>query len=157
MPHENFIKNITSKDINLSKNTIRNMIKSASIADFKELCEKSGFIFPFLKERITNDFVKLINKDDLKTVFEFAKIYNCDFENLIVKSWLKFASQDLTDDILDLFETGTDEQKTYAALYFKYIQDPLALEYLNNLAHSGNDFLVIAAAQTLSAFGETDT
>ena len=74
MVDKNFIKNITSKDINLSKNTISNMIKTASIDCFEELCEKSDFIFPFLKERISNDFVKLISKDDLKTVFEFSKI-----------------------------------------------------------------------------------
>ena len=70
MPNENFIKNITSKDIKLSQNTILNMVKTVSVDNFRELCEKCDFIFPFLKERIINDFVKLINKEDLKAVFE---------------------------------------------------------------------------------------
>ncbi len=156
MPDVNFIKNITSKDINLSKNTISNMIKSASLDSFKELCEKSDFIFPFLKDRITNDFVKLIEKQDLKTVFEFSKIYCFDFENLIVDSWLKFASEDLTDEILEVFDNGTDEQKAYCALYFKHIQDSLALEYLNKSAYSDFEPLKVNCAQTLSAFKDYD-
>ena len=118
MPSENLIKNITSKDINISKNTIKNMIKSANIADFGLLCEKADFIFPFLKDRITSDFVKLVEEQDLKTIFEFSKIYCPDFEDLIVKSWIKFASEDLTDEILALFEEGTVEQKAYCAKYF---------------------------------------
>ena len=152
MPNDNFIKNITSKDINISKNTILNMINSASIECFKELCEKSDFIFPFLKERIVKDFVKLINKEDLKTVFEFSKIYCYDFENLILNSWLKFADEDLTDEILELFEKGTDEQKAYCALYFSHIKDSLALEFLNKYAYSNFEPLKINCAQALSAF-----
>ena len=74
MSSQNFIKNITSKDINLSKNTILQMVKSVNIEDFSELCQKSDFIFPFLKERIINDFVKLINKENLNAIFEFSKI-----------------------------------------------------------------------------------
>ena len=104
MPVENFIKNITSKDIKLSLNTIENMIKSQNIKAFQLLCEKAGFIFPFLKERIIKDFVNLIDKENLSSVFEFSRVYCFDFEDLIVNSWLKFASEDLTDEILELFE-----------------------------------------------------
>ena len=42
------------------------MIKSANFEDFSFLCEKADFIFPFLKERISADFVKLIEEEDLK-------------------------------------------------------------------------------------------
>jgi len=152
MPKNNFIKNITSKDINLSQNTILNMIKTSSLEDFKELCKNSDFIFPFLKERIIKDFVKLIDKENLTTVFNFSKIYCLDFEDLIINSWLKYACEDLTDDILELFENGSDEQKAYCALYFKHIQDPLALEYLNKYAYSDFEALKINCAQTLGKF-----
>jgi len=154
MSDKNFIKNITSKDIELSKNTILNMIKSVSLDDFRELCEKSDFIFPFLKERIVKDFVKLINKEDLKAVFEFSKIYCSDFEDLIVNSLLKFASEDLTDEILNILENGTQEQKAYCVLYFSHIQDTLSLEYLNKYSYSDFEPLKINCAQTLSKFGD---
>ena len=156
MPSENLIKNITSKDINLSINTIKNMIKSANFEDFSFLCEKADFIFPFLKERIVRDFVKLVEENDLKTVFEFSKIYCPDFEDLIVDSWVKFASQDLTDEILVLFEDGTVEQKAYCAKYFSRIQDPLALEYLYSNALVDFEPLKTNCALALSAFNDVE-
>lgn len=157
MQNENFIKNITSKDINLSINTIKNLINSENIEQFSELCQKADFIFPFLKERITNDFVKLVCRENLKTIFEFSKIYCCDFEKIIVNSWLKFACEDLTDEILELFENGTNEQKTYCAKYFYYIQDFIALDCLNKNSKSDFEPLRINCAQTLKKFGDNDT
>ena len=156
MPHENFIKNITSKDIKLSHFTIENMIKTQDIEAFKLLCEKADFIFPFLKERITSDFVKLIKEENLEVVFKFSEIYCADFEDIIVNSWIKFASQDLTDEILDLFEKGTVEQKAYCAKYFSRINDPLALEYLNKYVFDNFEPLKTNCAIALSAFNETE-
>ena len=138
MLDENFIKNITSKDIKLSHSIIENMIKASDIEAFRTLCEKSDFIFPFLKERISSDFVKLIKEENLSAIFKFSEIYCADFEDIIVNSWVKFASEDLTDEILALFENGTIEQKAYCAKYFSRINDPLALEYLNNFIDSQN-------------------
>lgn len=151
----NFLKNITSKDILLSQNTIKDLIKTADTKLFQELCDKSDFIFPFLKERIIKDFVKFISKEDLKTIFEFAKIYNEDFSSLIVSSLTKFASEDLTDDILELFETGSEEQKAYCALYFSKIKDTLALDFLNKNALSDFEPLKVNCAKTLAEFKDT--
>lgn len=156
MNYENFIKNITSKDIKLSHATIETMIKTKDLNAFKLLCEKSDFIFPFLKERISTDFIKLIKKEDLKVIFDFSKIYCIDFENIIVNSWIKYASEDLTDEILDLFENGTNDQKAYCAKYFSKIQDPLALEYLNKYALNNFEPLKTNCALALSAFGDVE-
>ncbi|MBQ8634868.1 hypothetical protein IJ425_01775, partial [bacterium] len=156
MSSENFIKNITSKDINLSINTIKSLIETENIEQFSELCNKSDFIFPFLKERIIKDFINQIKKENLKTIFKFSSIYCQDFEDLIVASWVKFACEDLTDEILELFENGSDEQKAYCAKYFLHIKDPLAVEFLNKYAKSDFEPLKINCAQTLNIFKNTD-
>lgn len=156
MKPENFIKDITSKDIKLSHSTILNMIKDLDTEAFGLLCEKCDFIFPFLKERINADFVKLIEEKDLNAVFKFSEIYCADFEDMIVNSWVKFASQDLTDEILELFENGTVEQKAYCAKYFVKIQDPLALEHLKNNVFSDFEPLKTNCALALSAFQDVE-
>ena len=156
MKPENFIKDITSKDIKLSHSTILNMIKDLDTEAFGLLCEKADFIFPFLKERINADFVKLIEEKDLNAVFKFSKIYCADFEDMIVNSWVKFASQDLTDEILELFENGTVEQKAYCAKYFVKIQDLLALEHLKNNVFSDFEPLKTNCALALSAFQDVE-
>ncbi len=155
MPLADLLKNITSKDKNLYESTIKNLVKSGDCDDFKNLCENSEFIFSFIKEKIINDFVKLINKNDLDRIFKFAKIYSYDFEDLIVKSWLKYADEDLTDTLLELFEKGTDFEKTYCARYFTFIKDPLALDYLYENVKKDFIPLKINCAKALSAFSDT--
>ena len=157
MQSENFIKNLISKDINVSKNTIANLIKSKNIEQFKLLVKNCDFIFPNIKQRIINDFVKIINITDLDLIFEFSKIYCEDFEDIIVKSWLKFADDDLTDRILELFEKGGNDQKAYCAKYFYFINDPLALDYLINEAKT-TDFEPLRGncAMALCAFKNSE-
>ena len=150
-----FIKNITSKDINLSKKTILDLINSKDLSKFKLLTEKEDFIFPFLKDRITKDFVNLINKENIETLFEFTKVYSFDFEEMIVKSLLKFANEDLTDRILEIFENGTKEEKTYCAKYFCYIKDPLALDFLYKNAKSDFNPLKTNCILALKSFNDT--
>ena len=147
-----FIKNITSKDIKLSQKTIFDLINSANIEDFKLLAENGDFIFPFLKDRISKDFVKLVNKENLKTIFEFTKVYSSDFEDMIVNSLLKFADENLTDEILNIFENGTKEQKAYCAKYFCHIKDTLALEFLYENINSDFEPLKINSILALKAF-----
>lgn len=154
MSENNFIKNITSKDLNLSKNTIKNLIYSVNIEQFSELCEKADFIFPFLKERIIKDFLNFVKNENLYTIFEFSKIYSYDFEDLIVLSWVKFACEDLTDEILELFENGSDEQKAYCAKYFSHVKDTLSLELLRKYAYSDYEPLRNNCAIALSGFGD---
>lgn len=150
-----FIKNITSKDINLSKKTILDLINSADLAKFRLLVEKEDFIFPFLKERISKDFVNLINKENLNTLFEFTKVYSFDFEEMIIKSFLKFANEDLTDEILEIFQTGTNDQKAYCAKYFCYIKDPLALDFLYENSSSDFNPLKTNCILALKSFSDT--
>lgn len=157
MSSNNLIKNITSKDLNLSLETTKTLINSGNEEDFKELTSKAEFIFPFLRKKINDNFVKLINKENLNTIFAFSKIYCEEFESLIVNSWVKFADEDLTDELLELFEKGTDAQKTYCAGYFKHINDPLALEYLKQYSKSDNFSLKTNCARALKEFGEEET
>ncbi len=157
MSSENFIKNLTSKDKNLYKQTLQELINSSDSKQFSELCQNCDFIFPFVKERIISDFVKLVNKENLKTVFEFSKIYCADFEDLIVKSWVKFANEALSDEILELLDKGEVEQKAYAVLYFKYIKDNLCLEALDKLSKSDFQPLKINCAKVLAEFKDTKT
>lgn len=156
MSSSNLFKNIISKDINQSRTAIISLIESNDLEGFKEIVSKADYIFPFVKEKIINNFVKLINKNNLETVFEFSKIYSPDFEDMIVKSWIKFANEDLTDRILELFDKGTVEQKTYCAKYFCAVKDNLSIELLNKYAFSDFEPLKINCASALGGFQEKE-
>lgn len=144
--------NLISKDRKISLEAAKAVVNSADTETFKKLCEKSEFIFDFIKEKIVENLCFAVNYANVSNIVKFTKIYNAYFEDFIVKSWVNFANEDLTDEILELFESGIDEQKTYAAGYFYYINDPLALEYLNKFAMSNYEPLAGNCARALNKF-----
>jgi len=143
---------LISKDYRVSSAAACNVINNCDGETFLKLCEKSEFIFDFLKEKIVKNLINAVNKENLHNVFEFTKIYNADFEDFIVFSWLKFANEDLTDKIFEYFENGTKEQMAYAAAYFSHINDPVALEYLNKFALDDFEPLAQNCALALRSF-----
>jgi len=156
MSSSNLLKNIISKDINTQTKAIKNLINSANLEDFKEICKNSDFIFPYVREKFIKNFIKLINKNDLETIFKFSSVYSYEFEDIIVKSWVKFADEDLTDRILELFEVGTLEQKAYCAKYFSHIKDTLSLELLKTNAFCDYEPLKLNCAVALSQFKDEE-
>lgn len=146
--------NLMSKDKNTARSAANLVVNNSDVETFKILCEKSEFIFDFIKEKIIQNLCCAVNFKNLSNIFNFTKIYNQDFEDFIVQSWINFADEDLTDKILELFENGTNEEKTYAAAYFYHINDPLALEYLNNFAFCEFEPLAQNCARTLKQFND---
>lgn len=87
----------------------------------------------------------------------FLKYYSPSYEDVIVNALVKFADEDLTDDMLNKLESGTVEEKTYAARYFAYVQDPLALDALRTNSHSENDYLTANCASTLAVMNDKES
>jgi len=146
--------NLISKNQETAKAAAHAIIENSDVETFEKLCEKSEFIFDFLKEKIIKNLCCAVNRENIPNIFKFTKIYSLDFENFIINSWLKFANEDLTDEILALFETGDDGQKAYAAAYFSQINDPVALEYLEKYAFSDFEPLAQNCAIALSKFND---
>ena len=85
------------------------------------------------------------------------KYYSPAYEDFIINSLVKYADEDLTDRMLDLLEKGTDNEKIYAAKYFSYIHDPLALYCLKQNAYSSNEYLAMNCASALSAMDDRES
>ena len=56
--------------------------------------------------------------------------------------------------MLEFLEKGTDDEKTYAAKFFSYVQDPLAIELLKKNSYTENEYLNTNCAITLAAMKE---
>ncbi len=147
-------KNIISKDNILSDEAAKTIVNNCDFESFKTLCDNSDCLFEHIIDKIIKKLVCATNSNNIETTFEFSKCYNLQIGEYILKSWLKFANEDITDRILLLFETGTVEQKIYAAKYFETINDTLALELLYKNAFNDNEDLSAACANTLAAFAD---
>lgn len=146
--------NLMSKDFNVAKSAAREVVEKKDIEAFKEICDKSEFIFDFIKEKILKNLLNSVDEGNFKNLFAFMNCYCTDFEDFIVLGLVKFANEDLTDEILELLETGTDEQKTYCAGYFTHILDPVALDLLRGNIKSDFQPLQSNCAKALRAFDD---
>ena len=107
-------------------------------------------MFDFVKQNVVQRLSKCCNESNYKNLLKFLKYYSPSYEEFIVSTLAKYADEDLTDVMLSVFESGTDDEKTYCAKFFSYIKDPLSIEFLNKNAFSPNQSLSANCASTLA-------
>ncbi|MFI3300063.1 MAG: hypothetical protein R3Y28_01460 [Candidatus Gastranaerophilales bacterium] len=148
---ENF-KKLTGKNRKDYEQVAFNLINNAEVELFSELIDKDDFIFDFIKQNVANRLAEQINEKNYKNLLKFLPFYSPSYEDFIVSALIKYADEDLTDELLELLENGNTSKKTYITRYFAFIHDPLALELLRKYAYCENDFLASNCAYALSKF-----
>lgn len=148
---EQLVKDLTAKDEKKAFSAAQVLINTSDVEAFKLLADKSEFLFDFVKNNVCKRLQRAINDTNYRNLFAFFKIYCPDFEDVIVSSIAEFANEDLTDEMCELLEKGTDEEKAYAAKYFSYIPDTIAAEILTSYAFSDNEAIAFNSAKALSS------
>ena len=146
------LKKLTGKNKNDYETVAKHLVDDCDVELFKELVDNDDFLFDFVKNNVAQRIENAVNQNNYQNLVEFLKYYSQSYEDAIVDSLVKYADEDLTDLMLDKFENGCDNEKTYAAKYFAKIQDPLAYEFLRLNSYSDNEFLAQNCAMTLGAW-----
>ena len=144
-----YFKNLTGKDELKAQQAAEFLVNSARIDLFKKLIDKSDYLFDFVKNNVAKRIEKVINKENYTNLIKFFEIYSTDYDDLFASILAKHANQDLTDDIFEILENGTTAQKTYAAKYFSYIPDTVALEALSKYSLCDEENLAFNSAEAL--------
>ena len=135
----------------------KHLINDCDTKLFQELIENDSFLFDFVKQNVASRLEKVCNAKNYLNLLNFLKFYSPSYEEFIVSTLAKYANEDLTDKMLELFENGTEDEKTYCAKFFSYIQDPLAIDLLKLNAYSENSSLSSNCASTLAILGDTES
>lgn len=146
-----YVKKLTGKDPKEFEFAAAHIINNSDLSAFKELVEKSDFLFDFIKKNVSKRLTSAVNSSNFRNIIPFLTVYSPDYESFIVLALVKFANEELTDEMLELFENGTDEQKAYCAKYFSYINDTLSIDLLRKYSYSDFDALSLNCAEALSA------
>lgn len=146
------LKKLTGKNKNDYEAVAKHLVDDCDVELFKELVDNDDFLFNFVKNNVAQRLENAVNQNNYQNLVEFLKYYSQSYEDVIIDSLVKYADEDLTDLMLDKFENGCDNEKTYAAKYFAKIQDPLAYEFLRLNSYSDNEFLAQNCAMTLGAW-----
>lgn len=148
------LKKLTGKNPKDFEPVAHALINNSDVKLFVELVEKDDFLFDFVKQNVADRLAKVCNESNYFNLLNFLKYYSPSYEEFIVSTLVKYADEDLTDKMLEIFEDGTDEEKTYCAKYFSYIQDSLALDLLRANAYSENTSLSANCASTLAVLND---
>lgn len=135
----------------------KHLINDCDIELFKELVENDDFLFDFVKQNVAQRIEAQINEKNYRNLVEFLKYYSQSYENVIISALVRYADEDLTDEMLSKLENGTDAEKTYAAKYFAKIQDPLAYDFLKCYSYSDNEFLAQNCAFALGQWRDEES
>lgn len=149
--NEQLVKELTAKDETKALAAAQSIIDNTNIDAFQIITDKSEFLFDFVRTNVNKRLQKAINENNYRNLFGFLKIYSPDFEDTIAGGLAKYANEDLTDEMLDLLENGTESEKIYCAKYFSYIPDTISADLLTEYALEDNEALAFNAAKALGA------
>lgn len=152
-----YVKKLTGKDPKDFEYAAAHIINNSDTQAFEALIEQSDFLFDFIKRNVEKRLSNAINQNNYKNLLNFLKTYSYDYEDVIVSSLVKFADEDLTDEMLELLENGTNEQKAYSAKYFSKVNDTLSIELLRKYADFDFDPLAQNCAQALGAMKDEES
>lgn len=152
MSNKDLIKKLTSKNKTDYEPVAHQLINTPDISLFEELVNQDDFLFDFVKRNVSQRLQNACNASNYRNLLALMKVYSPFYEDFIASTLAKFADEDLTDELLEIFENGTEAEKTYCAKYFSHIKDPLALDFLREGAFSENENLSSNCAATLGAF-----
>ncbi len=154
---DDLIKQLTGKNKQEYEAAAAHLVNQADEEMFKALVEKDDFLFDFVKQNVADRIANVLNENNYKNLLSFLKYYSPSYEDVIISTLVKFADEDLTDKMLDIFESGTNSEKTYCAKFFTYIQDPLSIDLLRENAKTDDDFLNANCAAALGAMKEEES
>ena len=148
--------NLINKDFNVQKSAAAVIINEPDVFSFKILAEKSEFIFDFIKDKVRLNLLNAVNEGNVLNLFGFMKYYSSDFEDVIVKSFIKFNNDDIKTRMLNILKDGTVEEKTYAVKYFAQIKDSIDKKVIGEFIISDFYPLKSASIELLSKYGDRE-
>ncbi len=143
------LNDLTGKDELKASKAASYLIENSDIELFNMLVQKTDFLFDFVRSNVYSRLENAVNNDNFMNILKFFEVYSQYYDDFFASVLSKHANENLTDIIFELLEKGTVSQKTYAAKYFFYIPDTVALEALSKLAFSDDDALSFNSAEAL--------
>ncbi len=154
---EVLFKNLTGKNEHLALKAANEVLNDTNNEEFIEyFASKFEFLFDFVQNNVKTRFEHVINNENYLNLLKFFKYYSYNLDDFVVSILVKYANEDLTDKILEIFEAdnSSEIEKLYCAKYFYYIPDTIAIDALNKNAFCDFEPLMLNCAQSLKEMND---
>jgi HEAT repeat protein len=117
---------LLGKDNEKARLAAEQIINNADIEAWQCLMENTDVLFSYIKDKAGQRLIKSITGDNLESVIKLFKKHETDWDDYIAEGMSHFADESLNARMLEILQTGTVEEQTYAARYFCYVKDEKA-------------------------------
>lgn len=148
------VNNLTQKDEAKALQAAKSIIDTRNLAAFEKLCEKSEFLFDFVKNNVRKRFKKAVNVSNYKNLTAFFSVYCEEYADTFLESMADYADESMSDEMFEMLENGSISHKKYAAKYFGFIPDTIALETLEKYAFGEDMQLALNCARALGKMND---
>ena len=128
----NLVDNLTQKDEAKAIHAARVLIDTKNLDAFKKLCEKSEFLFDFVKDNVRKRLKTAIKQENFHNIITFFNFYCEEYADTLIEALSHFADEDLSDKIFELLENGTIDEKNMQHCIFAIFRTLLLKKHLKN-------------------------
>ena len=115
------IKQLTGKNPAEYENAAKNLVNEVNIDLFKNLVDQDDFLFDFVKNNVSKRIQNACNKDNFLNLMKFFEYYSPSYDTMIAEVLHQYGGLEILPVMKEIFLTGCDSSKAYAAKFFTFI------------------------------------
>lgn len=154
---DNLIKQLTGKNKQEYEKAAAYLVDSGNLDMFKSLVDRDDFLFEYIKQNVSDRIRRAVNSSNYRNLYKFLKIYSQSYADTIVESIAEFGNDDDCNKMLELFKSGSDDEKAYCARYFGYVKNDESLSLLRENSFSDDNCLSFNCAVTLGILNDDES
>lgn len=123
------IKKLTGKNPDEYEAVAKSLVNNSDVDLFAKLVKQDDFLFDFVKNNVSSRIKKACNKENYLNLMEFFDYYSPSYDTMIAEVLYNFGGVELLPVMKEIFISGNDSKKAYAAKFFSLLSE----EYIKEL------------------------
>lgn len=151
------IKKLTGKNPAEYEFVAKSMVDNSDVNLFAKLVKQDGFLFDFVKSNVAKRLRAACNKENYQNLINFLDYYSPSYDLVIAETLFNFGGIELLPVMKELFLSGNDSKKAYAAKFFSFVENDYLQELLPLLrryAYSDYEPLALNSIELLSKMND---
>ena len=152
------IKKLTGKNPDEYEAVAKSLVDNSDVNLFAKLVKQDDFLFDFVKNNVSNRIKKACNKNNYLNLMNFFEYYSPSYDAMIAEVLYNFGGIELLPAMKEIFVSGDDGKKAYAAKFFSLLEEEYIKELLPALRQSAmSEFepLSVNSIEVLSNVNDT--
>ena len=150
-------KALTGKNPAEFEHAAKVLVETPDVELYKKLIKQDDFLFDFVKNNVAKRIQKACNGSNCKNLIKFLDYYSASYDTMIAEVLHQYGDSEVFQTMKELFLSGNNENKAYAAKYLSFVNEQELseiLQELRNCAKSEFEPLAVNSIEVLSKLND---